>query len=340
MEPRIATDRRRSRRLVRPRIVAPGHCTGWRAKAALADRFAPGDTARRWSARPTSCERSDVRPAVARGRPSHSTSGLARAPVSRGDCGHGDPSSGHLCPRHPDPSPPRIRRSSRRRHAGRGRGSSSTLGEPHVAAGGNNIVIGFGADLWRRLSASPPADLGTFEPIDGLDGHSAPSTQHDIWVWIHGTGADVVLDTATAVCAVLAPVADLVDETECFVYHDSRDLTGFIDGTENPGPSDAARVASIADGRPGAGGSHVIAQRWVHDLDSFNDLEVDQQQEVSGEPSPTASRCRGPSDRLTHTSSRRAARRRRRGAPDLSPERSVRKCSRAGAVLPRVQLRA
>ncbi|MGZ4761892.1 MAG: MBL fold metallo-hydrolase [Ilumatobacteraceae bacterium] len=28
--------------LVRPRILAPGHCTGWRAKAALAQRFAPG----------------------------------------------------------------------------------------------------------------------------------------------------------------------------------------------------------------------------------------------------------------------------------------------------------
>lgn len=27
--------------LVRPRIVAPGHCTGWRAKAALAARFSP-----------------------------------------------------------------------------------------------------------------------------------------------------------------------------------------------------------------------------------------------------------------------------------------------------------
>jgi 7,8-dihydropterin-6-yl-methyl-4-(beta-D-ribofuranosyl)aminobenzene 5'-phosphate synthase len=29
-------------RLISPRIVAPGHCTGWRAKAALADRFTPG----------------------------------------------------------------------------------------------------------------------------------------------------------------------------------------------------------------------------------------------------------------------------------------------------------
>lgn len=160
------------------------------------------------------------------------------------------------------------------------------LGEPHVTAGGNNIVVGFGADLWGRLCVSPPADLAAFEPIVGLDDHSAPSTQHDVWVWIHGTGSDVVLDTATAVCAALASVADLADETECFVYHDSRDLTGFIDGTENPGPSDAARVASVADGRPGAGGSHVIAQRWVHDLDSFNELEVAQQQDVIGRTKP------------------------------------------------------
>jgi 7,8-dihydropterin-6-yl-methyl-4-(beta-D-ribofuranosyl)aminobenzene 5'-phosphate synthase len=28
--------------LIAPRVVAPAHCTGWRAKAALAARFAPG----------------------------------------------------------------------------------------------------------------------------------------------------------------------------------------------------------------------------------------------------------------------------------------------------------
>ena len=106
--------------------------------------------------------------------------------------------------------------------------------------------------MLRHLLISECSSRST--AIDGLDGHAAPSTQHDIWVWIHGTGADVVL--------------------------------GFVDGAENPGPSDAARVASIADGRPGAGGSHVIAQRWVHDLDSFNHLEVNQQQEVVGRTKP------------------------------------------------------
>ena len=42
MEQRIDDTVRDLADLIQPRIVAPGHCTGWRAKAALASRFAPG----------------------------------------------------------------------------------------------------------------------------------------------------------------------------------------------------------------------------------------------------------------------------------------------------------
>jgi 7,8-dihydropterin-6-yl-methyl-4-(beta-D-ribofuranosyl)aminobenzene 5'-phosphate synthase len=42
MEQRIDDTVQDLAQLVRPRIVAPGHCTGWRAKAALASTFAPG----------------------------------------------------------------------------------------------------------------------------------------------------------------------------------------------------------------------------------------------------------------------------------------------------------
>lgn len=156
------------------------------------------------------------------------------------------------------------------------------LSESHVTAGGVNLVVGFGAALWGRLSAAPPADLVDFTPIDGLDGHRAAATQHDVWVWLHGTGTDVVHDAAVAVAAVLAPVATLGDDTTCFVYHDSRDLSGFVDGTENPPPSVAPTVALVPDGCPGAGGSHVLAQRWVHDLDAFGRLEVAEQERVVG----------------------------------------------------------
>ncbi len=48
-------------------------------------------------------------------------------------------------------------------------------------------------------------------------------------------------------------VADLALEQPCFVYHDSRDLTGFIDGTENPPIDQAAAIVTVPHGTPGAG---------------------------------------------------------------------------------------
>ncbi|MGZ4786190.1 MAG: Dyp-type peroxidase, partial [Acidimicrobiales bacterium] len=163
----------------------------------------------------------------------------------------------------------------------------SRLREPAVTAGGANIVIGFGAGLWRRLApVDAPAELHDFEPIAGLDGHTAPATQHDLWVWIHGTGEDIVLDVARAVSASLAPACDLRLHQPCFVYKDSRDLTGFIDGTANPRIEEAAEVALVPAGQVGAGGAFVIAQRWVHDLTGFAELSVDGQQRVFGRTKP------------------------------------------------------
>jgi len=42
MEARIPDTVRDLLHLIDPKIVAPGHCTGWRAKAALAEAFSPG----------------------------------------------------------------------------------------------------------------------------------------------------------------------------------------------------------------------------------------------------------------------------------------------------------
>jgi len=146
------------------------------------------------------------------------------------------------------------------------------LREPSVTAGGSNIVVGFGADLWRRLQPSDaPAELSAFVPIEG-SGRRAPATQHDVWVWSHGTGEDVELDVARAVAMVLSPVATLAAEQPCFVYRDSRDLTGFIDGTENP---------SV-----GAGGAFVLAQKWVHDLTRFHAQSQTEQEATFGRTKP------------------------------------------------------
>jgi putative iron-dependent peroxidase len=162
------------------------------------------------------------------------------------------------------------------------------LREPTVTAGGFNLVIGFGAELWSKLAPAgeQPGQLRGFDAVEGSAGHRAPETQHDLWIWIHGTGEDLALDAARAVTLVLAPVATLALEQACFVYRDSRDLTGFIDGTENPRIEEAPSVALIADGDPGAGGAYVIAQRWVHDLERFHAGSVTEQELTIGRTKP------------------------------------------------------
>jgi putative iron-dependent peroxidase len=152
----------------------------------------------------------------------------------------------------------------------------SALRQPSVTAGGANIVVGFGPRLWSQLvgTAAPVAE---FPEIEGV-----PSTPHDLWIWTHGTGDDVLFDIALAIKAQLDPVAVVVSEVAGFVYHDSRDLTGFIDGTENPAVEEAYEVATIDDGRPGAGGSFALAQRWIHDLAGFHALEEREQEGIIG----------------------------------------------------------
>lgn len=144
--------------------------------------------------------------------------------------------------------------------------------------GGVNLVVGFGPEAWCRIA--DPEDIP-----DGLvpfDVAGLPVTNHDIWVWVHGNDAGDLFDAAYEVVRRLSPVASLAAETTGFAYHDSRDLSGFVDGTENPGLDEAFEVALIADGESGAGGSFALAQRWVHDLAAFRSLDVAEQEAVIG----------------------------------------------------------
>ena len=155
------------------------------------------------------------------------------------------------------------------------------LREPAVTAGGANLVLGFGAVAWRALAPDrTPDDLTPFTTVEGPGG-VMPAVQHDLWIWVHGSGTDVVLDTSRAVAAALAPVASLAAEQQSFVYRESRDLTGFIDGTENPRIDEVSEVIGVPIG-PGAGGSHVLLQRWVHDLAAFHALPLTEQEDVIG----------------------------------------------------------
>jgi porphyrinogen peroxidase len=157
------------------------------------------------------------------------------------------------------------------------------LRQPAVSAGGVNLVVAFGSTLWRALAGDDlPLGLAPFQPIATLEGHRAPAIQHDIWLWINGSSRDVVFEHSRAAAAAIGHVAVLAAEQNAFVHRDSRDLTGFIDGTANPQMLDAPAAALVPDGEPGAGGSHVLTMRWIHDLAAFEALPIAEQERVFG----------------------------------------------------------
>lgn len=148
---------------------------------------------------------------------------------------------------------------------------------------GVNVVVGFSAPLWERIAPGQvPVGLAPFTTIDGVDGLEFPADQHDVWLWFHAAGPDAVFDAARHAAAVLAPVARVHAEHPGFTYQRSQDLTGFEDGTENPPVDEAVEVAVVPDGQPGEGGSVVLLQRWVHDLDGFATLPPHERELVIG----------------------------------------------------------
>jgi porphyrinogen peroxidase len=158
------------------------------------------------------------------------------------------------------------------------------LREPRTTIGGVNLVAGFRPELWRdRAGAPAPPHLASFEaPVVGPDGFAMPATQHDVLLWLSGSAYDVVFDEARAAIAALAPVAPVSHEASSWPYRHDRDLTGFIDGTENPSLARAPEVALVPPGAPGAGGSVLLLQRWAHDVDAWEALSTEGQEHAMG----------------------------------------------------------
>jgi putative iron-dependent peroxidase len=159
----------------------------------------------------------------------------------------------------------------------------ASLREPRTTMGGVNLVTGFRPELWREVSPDdvPPQLLGFNEDIVGAEGYTMPATQHDAVLWLSGSAYDVVFETAREAIAALHNVATVAEETSSWPYQHDRDLTGFIDGSENPTLIEAPEFAVIANG-PGAGGSILLLQKWSHDATAWESLSVTEQEQVIG----------------------------------------------------------
>jgi putative iron-dependent peroxidase len=164
----------------------------------------------------------------------------------------------------------------------------ANLREPRTTIGGVNLVAGFRPELWRALRPEDlPAELTGFNhDLAGPDGYVMPATQHDAVLWLSGSAYDVIFDTAREAISILAPTAAVGEETSSWPYRDDRDLTGFVDGSENPSLLEAPEVALIPAGSPGAGGSVLLLQKWVHDASAWEALPVARQEATMGRTKP------------------------------------------------------
>lgn len=144
-------------------------------------------------------------------------------------------------------------------------------------------AIGFGASFWDAVSAGQrPALLRPFVSI-GAGGLNSPATGGDVFLHIKSQRPDLNLDLARAFLAQVEGKVQASEEVHGFGYRDSRDLTGFIDGTMNPRGKARARAALIgAEDSRFAGGSYVLTQRYAHDLKRWAALSVHEQEAIIG----------------------------------------------------------
>jgi len=160
----------------------------------------------------------------------------------------------------------------------------SSLREPRTTMGGVNLVAGFRPELWQQVmpADAPPGLTGFNENLVGSEGFVMPATQHDAVLWLSGSAYDVVFDVGRGAIGALAGLAAIVAETSSWPYRHDLDLTGFIDGTENPTLLEAPTVALVPDGEPGAGGSVLLLQKWAHDAIAWESLPAEDQELVIG----------------------------------------------------------
>jgi putative iron-dependent peroxidase len=160
----------------------------------------------------------------------------------------------------------------------------ASLREPRTTMEGVNLVAGFRPELWREVAPDDaPGGLEGFNaPLVGTDDFQMPATQHDAVLWLSGSAYDVIFDVSRMAIRELRDYAGVAEETSSWPYQHDRDLTGFIDGTENPTLIEAPELAVIGEGEAGAGGTVLLLQKWAHDAAEWEALSDGDQEQVIG----------------------------------------------------------
>ena len=144
-----------------------------------------------------------------------------------------------------------------------------------------NTVVGIGQSLLDHLGKSITGMKSM--PAQSANGITMPSTPVDLWCWLRGDDRGELLHHARQICQQLSSAFTLKNTLDAFCYADGRDITGYVDGTENPEDDDAVAAAIVSgDDTKLDGSSFVAVQRWQHNLDRFETFSQKHQDDIIG----------------------------------------------------------
>lgn len=144
-----------------------------------------------------------------------------------------------------------------------------------------HACVAFSAEFCQTHHIVTPPDFRAFRPLGEGEAH-APATDCDFLLHLHSDRHDLNFYALRKFMSPLADCLEVIDETHTFRYLDSRDFTGFIDGTENPQTNEARKDVAIIKDSECAGGSVVMLQRYVHNLAAWEPMSIKQQEKIIG----------------------------------------------------------
>jgi len=142
--------------------------------------------------------------------------------------------------------------------------------------------VSFGTQLWEQLcklkKSKTPQDFSHFQARSGQLG-PMPATGGDILLHVKAETKSLAWETVKAfVDSLPKGSVQSIDDQYGFQFQEGRDLSGFLDGTENPSGLDERKAAALLP----TGGSYIIHQRWLHNLPKLHALPEAQQENVIG----------------------------------------------------------
>lgn len=149
-----------------------------------------------------------------------------------------------------------------------------------------HAVVAIGSEYWDRLNFSEgevlkPALLTSFPQLHGAV--NMPSTPADLLLHLRSNRRDITYELARALLGELSDAVEIEEEVSCFCYLDARDLTGFVDGTENPQGDHKKEVALVGEeDATFSQGSYIHLQRYIHDLSHWEMLPLKEQEDTYG----------------------------------------------------------